>query len=201
MKKLLNNLLTENEQKVLLFLVVLAFIGLAARYTFLNAQDDVAATDSLNFEKDYEIKYDLNSATKEELITIPGIGEKRALDILSYRDESGFKSKQDLMNVKGIGNATYKKIENYFEDFGNSGQIDVESTSIIESTQSDKININSAGLDELTKLKGIGPSKAQKIISLRKQLGRFSSKEELLEVKGIGPKTLKKFEDQIILGD
>lgn len=201
MKKILNNLITENEQKVLLFLVVFAFIGLAARYTFLSAQAEENQADSLDFDQDYEIKYDLTQATKEELITIPGIGEKRALDILAYRNENGFQQKKDLLNVKGIGAATYHKIAGYFEDFGDSVEILLASPAMLESAQSELININTANLEELLKLKGIGPSKAEKIIALRQELGGFSSKEDLLKIKGIGLKTLDKFKDQIHLGD
>ncbi|MDO9577549.1 MAG: helix-hairpin-helix domain-containing protein [Candidatus Cloacimonadales bacterium] len=201
MKKILSNLITENEQKVLLFLIVFAFIGLAAKYTFLNAQNEDTPADSLNFAQDYAIKYDLNMATKEELITIPGIGEKRALDILTYRAENGFRNKQDLLKVKGIGTFIYNKIACYFADFGDSAQVKYEASKITEANQFDLININTANADELTKLQGIGPAKAEKIIALRQELGGFSSKEELLKIKGIGPKTLDKFKDQIILGD
>jgi competence protein ComEA len=48
------------------------------------------------------------------------------------------------------------------------------------------INLNTAGIDELSKLPGIGNKTAEKIISLRKNKGRFNSLEELLKVKGIG---------------
>ena len=48
------------------------------------------------------------------------------------------------------------------------------------------ININTAGIDELSKLPGIGNKTAEKIINLRINKGRFNSLEELLKVKGIG---------------
>jgi competence protein ComEA len=201
MKKILNNLLTENEQKVLFFLVAFAFIGLLAKYTLLNAQaEDGNVSDSLNFEKDYEIKYDLRSASSEELVTIPGIGEKRAADIIDFRNKYGFATKDDLMQVKGIGQATYNKIACYFEDFGIQG-ITKDSTEAKNTTGTGLVNINTADVDELTKLKGIGPSKADKIIALREEFGNFSSVDQLLQIKGIGPKTLENMRDQITLGD
>ena len=62
-----------------------------------------------------------------------------------------------------------------------------------ESTQSDsaKININTASAETLQYIPGIGASKADSIVELRKQKGSFKSLEELLEVRGIGDKLLE----------
>lgn len=57
-------------------------------------------------------KININTATKEELITLNGIGETRAQEILDYRENKKFQTKEELMEVKGIGNTTYQKIAN-----------------------------------------------------------------------------------------
>ena len=54
----------------------------------------------------------INTATKEELLNIPYVGESKADDIINYRNENGsFKTIEELMNVSGIGQATFDKIK------------------------------------------------------------------------------------------
>jgi competence protein ComEA len=60
-----------------------------------------------------------------------------------------------------------------------------------------KINLNTAGLDELQKLPGIGPKVAQRILDYRKQNGDFKKVEDLMKVRGIGEKTFLKMKDQL----
>lgn len=59
------------------------------------------------------------------------------------------------------------------------------------------ININTADVQELTKLKGIGVKKAEAIIAWRKENGNFKTIDQLLEVKGIGDATLANNRDNI----
>lgn len=59
-------------------------------------------------------KVSINTGTKEELMTLSGIGESKALAIIEYRNTNGeFKSLEDIMNVSGIGEAAYNKIKDY----------------------------------------------------------------------------------------
>lgn len=57
------------------------------------------------------------------------------------------------------------------------------------------VDVNTASLEELDTLKGIGPALAERIIDYREEHGPFDSLEGLLEVKGIGEATLEKFRD------
>jgi len=52
------------------------------------------------------------------------------------------------------------------------------------------VNINTAGVENLTRLPGIGPSLAERITAYREEHGAFTTTEELLGVSGIGPSTL-----------
>ncbi len=55
----------------------------------------------------------LNQATKEQLMTLTGIGEARAKDIIAYREEHGaFQTIEDIMKVPGIKEAAFGKIKN-----------------------------------------------------------------------------------------
>ena len=57
-------------------------------------------------------RVNINRATKQELMTLSGIGESKAEDIISYREASGgFNSIQELTNVNGIGTATFDKLK------------------------------------------------------------------------------------------
>lgn len=57
-------------------------------------------------------KVNLNTATKEELMTLKGIGEARAADIISYREKHGeFQTVEDIMKVPGIKDAAFQKIK------------------------------------------------------------------------------------------
>jgi competence protein ComEA len=54
----------------------------------------------------------LNTATQEQLESLPGIGAKAAERILEYRQKNGnFKKVEDLMNVKGIGEKSFLKLK------------------------------------------------------------------------------------------
>ena len=64
-----------------------------------------------------------------------------------------------------------------------------------------KININTATIEELDTLPGIGPGYAQRIIEYREVNGPFSSIEEIILVSGIGDATFEKIRDSITVGD
>lgn len=59
-------------------------------------------------------KISLNTATLEELLTLPSIGEAKAKLIIEYRETCGlFKELEELKNIKGIGEAVYEKLVPY----------------------------------------------------------------------------------------
>lgn len=57
-------------------------------------------------------KVNLNAATKEQLMTLTGIGEAKAIAIIAYREEKGkFQKPEDLMNIPGIKEGVFDKIK------------------------------------------------------------------------------------------
>ena len=54
----------------------------------------------------------INNASKEELQSLSGVGESKAISIIKYREENGpFNTLEDIMNVSGIGNSLFEKIK------------------------------------------------------------------------------------------
>lgn len=61
-------------------------------------------------------KININTADKQELMLLPGIGAVTADNILQYREEyKKFNSVEEITNVKGIGKGTLQKLEKYLE--------------------------------------------------------------------------------------
>lgn len=72
-------------------------------------------------------------------------------------------------------------------------------SSLPDQVISGKININTASIDELDLLPGIGPTYAQRIVDYRKKNGPFKTISEIQNVSGIGPKTFEKLKDLITI--
>ena len=62
-----------------------------------------------------------------------------------------------------------------------------------------KININTANIEKLMSLKGIGEKKAESIVEYREKIGSFTTIDELKGVKGVGDKIFNKIKHLIVV--
>ena len=156
----------------------------------------------------------INTATAAELTSLPGIGEAKAKKIVAYREANGnFGSVEEIKNVSGIGDATFENIKNYITVGAVQSQPKstptkapetekvqtktTEQATAEEVTEAMLININTADIDELDKLPGIGEATAQKIIAYREENGDFKSIEDIMNVSGIAEKKFENLKDYI----
>jgi competence protein ComEA len=164
---------------------------------------------------------ELNTATRAELLQLPGIGPGLADRILAYRKAHGpFRQVQELRKVPGFGPATWQRVRDFvFVDSSDLADGADEpltgraltrpaATAPKRATKSKKeealagqtINVNTATATELQKLPGIGPKMSQRIVDER-QKRRFATADELRRVSGIGAKTLEKLRPCVRVAD
>lgn len=109
-------------------------------------------------------------------------------------------SKDEIYQMKESTKIVCPKVNNACicnED--EKGKLDDDKGEFDEETIQDDglININEAGIEELTTLEGIGESKAKAIIEYREKNGKFESTEDIKKVSGIGEKAFEKIKDSI----
>lgn len=122
--------LTKTEQRIILFLCGTFTLGVGIRFyqqAFPNAQqfdyrandstfaalsDRIANEDSSEMVSAKSALLNINTATKEQLMNLPGVGEVMAERIMIYRDEhEGFGSLDELKQVKGISTKKLEKLK------------------------------------------------------------------------------------------
>jgi len=154
----------------------------------------------------------INVVTVDELVAakIPRLGPSLAQKIVDYRTTNGpFKSMADLDAVPGVGEAMMAALQEHGIDFGAAGASAPAASGAAAATSATAasepaaaatapaaaaapvpagklININTATLEQLQQIKGVGPSLAQKILDYRKANGPFKSVADLDNVSGIG---------------
>ena len=156
--------------------------------------------------------FDPNTASKEDLILL-GIKESIVKILINYRSKGGrFKVPEDLLTVYGINQERYDQLADYIQiettNLSRSNwkaKIYDDSKSPYDRAEKNKpeayvkIELNTADSSRLTKVNGIGPVYASRIIKYRKLLGGFKNIKQLKEVYGIDDKVYLSISDQLTL--
>lgn len=81
----------------------------------ISSKENQAKNDACIEEEESKITttININTATKEELMTLSGIGEAKATSIIFYREKTPFTKIEDIKNVSGIGESVYEEIKNH----------------------------------------------------------------------------------------
>lgn len=173
-----------NQQRGVLILIIITFILLIIRF-FLNKFDKIPDENNeffknkidsfysyLQLQKDtiYLCKFSPDTMKINNWISL-GFKKSTAQNIISYVKKGGkIQSPDDLRKIYGINDSIIEKIKPYF---------------VILKKQIKKLELNSANINELKKINGIGNVFAKRIIKYRNLLGGYYSKKQLLEVYGI----------------
>ena len=122
-------------------------------------------------------KVDLNTATVDQLHAVKGIGNSRALEIVRYRDKHGpFMSLDELGRVPHMGDMPWGELDEVKLHLVVRLPGDVAPPTAPEP---DKVDVNSANVEELRAVEGIGAERAQEIVDWREKYGRFRDVSEL----------------------
>jgi len=156
--------------------------------TLLGSSDDFETTQDKKTEQKIEkelSKFDPNTASKEKFLKL-GLTEKQINTIDNYLSKGGkFKDKNDFRKMYVISSEQYTELEPYIEILAQQTP-EINKPEIKElKTEDFFAELNTASVEDLIKIKGIGKFSAQKIVEYRQQLGGFVKMEQLLEVKGV----------------
>lgn len=197
-------------RRSLIFLLVL--IGLAIGWSWYSAAEDEqavvldagAAQVSEEVNRNQVAVYVTGAVKKPGVVYVDfdsRVGEaiNQCEGVLPTADLNGVnmaKTVQDGMHIK----VPEKSMAVLAGNAGNrQGNGNAGSKSSGEAGGNTLVNINQGDVTELQRLKGIGPSMAQRIIDYRNENGLFQAPEDLQKVKGIGPAKYAKLKDQVTL--
>lgn len=181
--------------------------------------EDVGLKDSLTYEKSATKKPQQSKEVKSQ-IQFPehafnpndlqvkdwqkmGFSEKQANVILNFKtSRGGFKTKEDLQSVFVIDDAFYNKIKPLIDlptrdEFLSSYSKSYDEKKSSEETENRVVELNSATIEELKKLKGIGDYRAEQIIELRNKLGGYIEITQIKDIYNFPEEVFKDIKGQL----
>lgn len=187
----------------------IAVIGIAISVYFYQQKSNEEGDTNFSFSPIDEVKKDeINQQEKaangkmfidvKGAVLHPGVydaeEDDRVLDII--QKAGGFLKKADQRKVN-LAEKVHDEMVIYVPKKGESPDPDINITTMSPNQDNGKVNLNTASLEQLQTLTGIGPSKAAAIVEYREKNGGFKKVEELTNVTGIGDKTFEKLKDSI----
>ncbi|XP_063465050.1 endonuclease/exonuclease/phosphatase family domain-containing protein 1 isoform X2 [Symphalangus syndactylus] len=157
-------------------------------------------------------RLNINTATEEELMTLPGVTRAVARSIVEYREYiGGFKKVEDLALVSGVGATKLEqvKFEICVSSKGSSAQHSPSSLrrDLLAEQQphhlatavplTPRVNINTATPAQLMSVRGLSEKMALSIVDFRREHGPFRSVEDLVRMDGINATFLDRIRHQV----
>jgi comEA protein len=162
---------TKNEIRVLFILLLILFLGLGIKITKGIISDDSIIFDYTKSDKMFNNKFATSILSDTGFV----------LDSLFTKEEI-----KTIEKVKS-GEDSLKSLDGKKKKKSKKG----------EDLKEKSININTASMEQLILLPGVGESTAEKIMAYRKEKGGFKKIEDIMKVKGIGTKKFEKLKPYI----
>jgi competence ComEA-like helix-hairpin-helix protein len=143
-----------------------------------------------------EGRLNINTATADQFVMLPGIDRFEAGNIVDYRNANGkFNAIDDLLKVKGVRRLEHKRYRDFLTLEGETTLQRKKRLALVKG----RININTATVDQFAMLPGIDKFEAGNIIDYRNANGKFNTIDDLLKIKGIRRLEYKRFKDFLTL--
>jgi competence protein ComEA len=204
-------MVSKDDKKAALILLSLAAIGLCVRVVvgggaapgqilYRANSNDTVARDSLAVQAarlaqplSVGEKIDLDMASAIELSRLPRIGPRLAARIVADREKLGpFGSLEELDRVPGIGESVLEAVAPFAHFSGRRSAPTYK--------RSDhKIRVNTATVEELSSLPGIGKVRAEAIFEDRIANGQYRTVDDLARVRGIGAATVERLRPLVVV--
>lgn len=146
-------------------------------------------------------RLNINTATEEELMTLPGVGRAVAHNIVEYRDRiGGFRKVEDLALVSGVGATKLEAIKLEICVSSRTGSSQHSPTLLCRDQDPQPctgININTATPAQLLSIRGLTEKVVHNIVAYRTEHGPFRSIEDLVRVNNINSSLLDRIRFQV----
>jgi len=158
--------------------------GMDEEFTYKNRMSN----DSLKTRNSQLFHFDPNTIKESDLRKL-GLSDYVAGNIIAYRKHGGrFNQTSDLKKIYGLSSGDYSRIKGFIDLDSTREEVEKDIIYQLKGREEELriyIDLNNAGKAELMKIRGIGPSFAERIIQYRSKLGGYYNLEQLREVYGL----------------